>query len=380
MRKKTMTQEAKVSETPKRGFKTDPLLWLIPIMMSGLGILMVTSTTSPISFEVSGTPFTMGMRQLQWLGIALAAMIVTYALPIRLWHKMSGFIWLASLFAVVLTLIPGIGTSVGGAHRWLRIAGISIQPTEILILAAVFVVARFASKNALVPGKCFFQVLMLMVVSCIPIMMQPDLGSMLLIMIICMGMYVERFGWTLPLFTGGLGAALLSLFIFIEPYRMRRVSAFLNPWTDPLDTGFQTIQGLIAFANGGAMGSGLGHGFQKLQYLPAAYTDFIYAAIGEELGLLGTLGILLLCFMWFIRCRILYNRVPEGYETSVVWGVALTVLLPFVINIAGVTNLMPLTGMPLPFISYGGSSMVMMWVRVGILLRIYKETEQALAL
>ena len=372
-------QEIEKQELPKKNFKTDPLLWLIPIVMSGIGLLMVTSTTSPISFEVSGTPFIMGMRQLQWLGIALVAMIITYALPIRFWYMSSGLLWLGSLFAVILTLVPGIGTSVGGAHRWIRIpGGISIQPTEILILAAVFVVARFASRNELTPVRCFIQTLILMVVSCIPIMLQPDLGSTILLLLICMGMYVERFGWTLPLFAGGCGGALLILFITLEPYRMRRVSAFLNPWLDPLDTGFQTIQGLIAFANGGAFGSGLGHGFQKLQYLPAAYTDFIYAAIGEELGLLGTLGILLLCLMWLSRCRVLYNRVSQGYETSLVWGVALTVILPFAINIAGVTNMMPLTGMPLPFISYGGSSLVMMWVRIGLLLRIYKEAEQVL--
>jgi cell division protein FtsW len=193
-----------------------------------------------------------------------------------------------------------------------------------------------------------------------------------------MGMYVERFGWKLPLMSGLFGSALLSFFIVSSSYRWRRFQAFLDPWLDPLDSGFQTIQGLIAFSNGSGWGSGLGHGFQKLNYLPAAYTDYIYAALGEELGLIGTMGVLALCLMWAVRCRILYNRVPEGFPTSLVWGITLTIVLPFFINIAGVTKLMPLTGMPLPFLSYGGSALIMMWVRVGVVLRIHKEFREAL--
>lgn len=361
---------------PAKTFKVDPLLWLIPVVMSGLGILMVTSTTSPISFEISGTPFTMGIRQLRWLGIGMTIMMLSYCVPIRFWHASSGLFWLASMLSVVMTLIPGVGTSIGGAQRWIRVGGFSVQPSEVLIFSVVFLVARFSVRHELNPQRCFLLVSILLVLSALPLIGQPDLGSTILVLLVCMGMYVERFGWRLPLLAGGVGIAVLPLLIMLEPYRLRRIRAFLNPWLDPLDTGFQTIQGLIAFANGGPWGLGLGHGFQKLQYLPAAYTDFIYAAVGEELGLLGTLGILALCLMWTMRCRLLYNRVAGSFETSVVWGITLTVVLPFFINIAGVTNLMPLTGMPLPFVSYGGSSLVMMWVRVGVLLKLYKESSR----
>jgi cell division protein FtsW len=353
--------------------KVDAILWLIPLVLSGIGILMVTSTTSPLSFEISGTPFIMGVRQLKWLGLGIGVMLFTYCVPVKVWFKLSGVFWLVSLLATAAALLPGIGASVGGAQRWIRIAGISVQPSEILTLSVVVIVAKLSVKNEWNPERCFSQILFLLIVSGIPLMAQPDLGTTILIMIICMGMFVERFGWKLPLFTGICGSALISLFILFEPYRMRRVRAFLDPWLDPLDSGFQTIQGLIAFANGGTWGSGLGHGFQKLQYLPAAYTDFIYAALGEEMGLIGTLGVLALCLMWVWRCRVLYNCVPEGFETSLVWGLTLTIVVPFFINIAGVTNLMPLTGMPLPFISYGGSALVMMWMRVGLLLRMHRE-------
>ncbi|MDR3254788.1 MAG: putative lipid II flippase FtsW [Synergistaceae bacterium] len=356
-----------------QALKVDSLLWLIPLILSGIGLLMVTSTTSPLSFEISGTPFIMGARQLKWLGLGVSVMLFSYCVPVKVWFKTSGVFWLLSLVATIATLIPGIGTAVGGAQRWIRIAGISIQPSEILTLSVVIIVAKLSVRNEMNPERCFSRIMFLLFVSAIPLMAQPDLGSTILIVMICMGMYVERFGWRLPIFTGMCGSVLLAFVIIFEPYRMRRIMAFLNPWLDPLDTGFQTIQGLIAFANGGTWGAGLGHGFQKLQYLPAAYTDFIYAALGEEMGLIGTLGILALCLMWIWRCRLLYNRVDEGFETSLVWGVTLTIAVPFFINVAGVTKLMPLTGMPLPFISYGGSALVMMWMRVGLLLRMHKE-------
>jgi cell division protein FtsW len=286
---------------------------------------------------------------------------------------MSGPLWALSLILLTATLVPGVGSLVSGARRWIRVAGVSVQPSEILTLALIMVVAKLMARNEMNPQKCFYRILLILIVSAIPLLKQPDLGSTILISAICMGMYVERFGWKLPLVTGVFGAAMIAVFIMLKPYRMRRVYAFLNPWLDPLDTGFQTIQGLIAFANGGKWGTGLGHGFQKLQYLPAASTDFIYAALGEEMGLIGTLGVLALFFLWLTRCRELYNRAPEGYETALVWGVTLTIAIPLFINVAGVTNAMPLTGMPLPFVSYGGSSLVMMWMRVGLLLRIHKE-------
>lgn len=368
---------AEIAEAPPQiddgPLKIDPMLWLIPLILSSIGILMVTSTTSPTSFASSGTPFVTGMRQFNWLLLGMGTMIVTMCIPIRFWYRISGPFWILAFLMVLATLVPGLGRRVGGAQRWLRLPGIAIQPSEILTLAVVFLTGKYFVRNELNPPRCFARVLGLIVISILPLIKQPDLGSIILILLICMGMYVERFGWKLPLFAGCVGSIGLMLFVLFEPYRMRRINAWLNPWQDPLDTGFQTVQGLIAFANGGAWGSGLGHGFQKLNYLPAAYTDFIYAALGEEIGLIGTLGLLTLCLLWVTRCRSLYNRAPEGYETSLVWGIMLTIVLPLFINVAGVTNLMPLTGMPLPFVSYGGSSLIVMWMRIGILLRVNRE-------
>ena len=275
-----------------------------------------------------------------------------------------------------LPIIPGIGASVGGARRWIQIPGlsISIQPGELLCLAMALHLAKLFSREDKDPLKAFIAVITLMVIAVVPLLSQPDLGTTILIFLISMGMYVERVGWRLPIICGGIGILSLSpILIFGEAYRMRRVSAFLDPWSDPLDTGFQAIQGLIAFSNGGFWGTGMGHGFQKLNYLPAAYTDFIYAAIGEELGFAGTAGVLFLFGFWVTQVRGIYYKSDDVFKSALTWGVVLTVILPLAINVAGVTKMLPLTGMPLPFISYGGTSLLTMWSRVGLLMRLEKE-------
>ncbi|MCE5202520.1 MAG: putative lipid II flippase FtsW [Synergistaceae bacterium] len=368
------------TEEPRIGaklFRINPLLWVIPLILSGIGILMITSTTSPNSFIYTGTPFQMGIKQMQWLLIAICGMLVMYTIPLRIWEKLSGPILIMTWIITWLPLVPGIGVEVGGARRWIHIpsVSVSIQPGELLCLAMAFHLAKILSRGEKDPANTFISTIVLVVSASIPLLIQPDLGTTILIFLVSMGMYVERIGWKWPIMAGGLlGGIVFPVLIFFEPYRMRRVTAFLDPWTDPLDKGFQAIQGLIAFSNGGFWGAGLGHGFQKLNYLPAAYTDFIYAAIGEELGLVGTLGVLALFAFWISQARSIYYRTSDGFKSSLTWGITLTVVIPLVINVAGVTKLMPLTGMPLPFISYGGTSLLTMWSRLGILLRLEKES------
>lgn len=350
----------------------DPSLWLIPLLLSGIGIVMITSATSPLSFADSGTPFEMGVKQTIWLFLALGAMAFSFSIPLRIWSRLSGLLWLFSLVLAVVTLVPGIGVVAGGARRWLRIGGFSLQSGELVCLAMVLHLSKVLDRDK-DPRLAFFRTLTIAFISSVPILLQPDMGTALLLWGVAMGIYIERFGWKGPiLLSVCLSIPVLGL-IVMEPYRMRRITAFLDPWKDPLDTGFQAIQGLIAFANGGLWGTGIGHGLQKLQYLPAAYTDFIFAEVGEELGLLGTAGILVLFGIWAWRAFCLYDDLPDRGQASLLWGLALTISLPMIINVGGVTKVMPLTGMPLPFVSYGGTSLLMMWTRIGIILRIAKE-------
>ena len=372
-----MTEQSE-AESKERGYKANPFIWVIPLILSGIGILMITSTTSPTSFIYTGTPFQMGIKQLRWLGIALCGMFFVYSVPIRIWYKYSSLLLILMWFVSWLPLFPGVGEAIGGARRWIRLPGlgVSLQPGELLCLAVALHVAKLLSRKAeRDPLKSFTMTMILTLLAVLPLIAQPDLGTTILIFTVAMGMYVEKVGWRYPLFAGGsIAAAALPMLIVFEPYRMRRLLAWLDPWRDPLNKGFQAIKGLIAFANGGLWGSGLGHGFQKLNYLPAAYTDFIYAAVGEELGFAGTLCILALFAFWLMQTRDSYFRSEDSFKATLIWGISLTILLPLVINVAGVTKMIPLTGMPLPFVSYGGTSLVTMWARVGLLLRLEKDS------
>ena len=333
-------------------YRANPFIWVIPLILSGVGILMITSTTSPNSFVLTGTPFQTGLRQLRWLAIAVCGMFFVYSVPVRIWKRFSAPLYIMMWLMTWLPLIPGIGDAAGGASRWIRLPGlgVSLQPGELLALALALHIAKLLTRDGdRDPLKTFTRVLTLVVFTSLPLLAQPDLGTTILVFTVAMGMYVERIGWRYPLIAGGfIGGVAFPLLILLEPYRMRRVFAFLDPWADPLNKGFQAIQGLIAFANGGMWGSGLGHGFQKLNYLPAAYTDFIYAAIGEELGFIGTACVLALFGFWILQTRAAYFRTQDDFKASLIWGITLTVFLPFVINIAGVTKMMPLKGMALP--------------------------------
>ena len=358
---------------------TDIWLWLIPLILSGVGILMVTSATSNDVYDKSGSPFTVGFRQARFLGLGFAVMLLASCISVNKWRKIAPALWICSVVLTCGTLIPGIGVSVNGASRWLRFGRLTFQPSELMVLAVVLAVARLFEKNSSDAKKCMRALLCIMGISAAPILKQPDFGTTVMLVAVCMGMFVERFGWKYPLVLGAVLLVPIAGLVYLEEYRITRLLAFLDPFKYPSGTGYQIIQSLIAFANGEAWGAGLGHGLQKLHYLPAGYTDFIYAMLGEEVGLPGTMGVLLLFAFWILRCRFLYKRVRDGFETSVVWGITLTTLLPFFINIAGVTKLIPLTGMPLPFISYGGSAMFMAWMRIGVLLRMHKSSTEATA-
>jgi cell division protein FtsW len=199
------------------------------------------------------------------------------------------------------------------------------------------------------------------------------MGGVVLFVGICVSMHVVDRGWKYPLLGGVFLLISFVLMIYAKEYRISRLGAFLDPWEDPLKGGFQIIQGLVAFSNGVVFGMGIGKGLQKLNYLPAAQTDYIFPAIGEELGLLGTLSVVFVYIAWTWKTYQLYRRSRDSYTSLLIWGMAVSVLFPLFVNLGGVMRLMPLSGIPLPFLSAGGTSLVFMWVRVGFLLRVGKE-------
>ena len=354
--------------------RADPFLWIIPLVLTAFGIMMIFSLTSQTSLEEFGTPFMIGFRQVEWFLIGIGGMIIAYMLPPVFWRRSSGFLWIFTLFLLLLTLVPGIGIEAGGARRWLGFGSLRFQPLELLSL----VVAVHLSKLLTTSGKTgirafFFVTGIVLTLSVLPLLFQPNMGGTILIFALAMAIHVHNRGWGWPLVLGSIGFAGFFFFILKEGYRLRRYLAFVDPWSQPRDSGFQVIQGLVAFSNGGLFGTGIGKGLQKLNFLPAAHTDYIFATIGEEFGFIGTFAVVLLFFLWTVRVCGACRALTDPFLSSMVWGIAVSILLPLFINLGGVLKLMPLTGIPLPFISYGGSSLLFMWIKIGILLRAGKE-------
>ena len=328
-----------------------------------------------------GNPYAAPIRQGQFIGLGITAMLVSLAFSSTSLRRNSGKLFALSWILLLLTLIPGIGVKVGGARRWLALPGFRLQPLEmVLFTLPIFMADRLTDEDSVTKRGDFHSfirpTLIVIAMAGVPLMLQPNLGGTIIVTAICFTMHVERRGWRWPARGFVFGVGLVVLLIMIAPYRMRRFYAFWDPWSDPTNTGFQIIQGLVAFANGALTGVGIGHGLQEERYLPEADTDYIFPAIGEEFGLVGTMSLLLLYGLWTWRAYYIYRDAKTPFTKSLALGLTASVIYPMFVNVAGVTKLMPLTGIPMPFISAGGSSMLFMWAKVGILMCIKMENKQ----
>ena len=346
------------------------LIWGIPLILSLCGLVMIASLSLRNSMG-GGNPYIQILKQFQFFGLGLIVMVCCALSPLSLIRSWSGLLWGLALILVLGTLIPGLGVRVGGARRWLSLAGVRFQPLEFLSLAIpLFLADRLARSERKGLSLFLRPTFTVMICSVAPLLFQPNLGGTILVTFICLMMHVENRGWKYPLWGGGLLIVLFFVLIWIEPYRMRRFLAFWDPWSDPMNKGFQIIQGLVAFCNGRLFGVGIGKGLQEDEYLPAAQTDYIFSAIGEEFGLVGTLFILSLYALWTIRAYRIYRRCTNPFLSALTIGLTTSIIGPMFINLGGVMKLMPLTGIPLPFVSAGGSAMILMWAKVGILMRV----------
>ena len=361
-------------QKPKLHADGDPFLWIIPLVLNAFGILMIFSLTSHTALEEFGSPFALGIRQVQWLLVSLLCMVLVYLIPIAIWKEFSGVLWILAIFFLILTLIPGIGIKAGGARRWIGFGTLRFQPIELLSLAVAVHLSKLMTKSSKQGLHAFFSLTApILGFSALPLIFQPNMGGTILIFALTMAIHVETRGWSWPILFGGTGFAFFFFIIIQAGYRLRRYMAFLDPWEEPLDSGFQVIQGMVAFANGGLLGVGVGKGLQKLNYLPAAHTDYIFATIGEEFGFVGSFMVVFLFFLWTFRAYSTYRKSEDPFHAALIWAISASMLIPFFINLGGVLKLMPLTGIPLPFISYGGSSLLFMWIRVGLIMRVCKE-------
>ena len=350
--------------------------FITPFILSTCGLIMIFS----LSFRNNLlNPYAAPLKQFQFIGIGITLMFCCMNIKPETFRKISDKLWEVSFILLVLTYFFGV--RVGGARRWLGIMGFRFQPLEFLLFTVpIFMADRLTNKTSSIGRRgdlhSFLRPTMLVILmSGLPLMLQPNLGGTILVVAICFVMHIERKGWKYPAWGTLIAILAVIVLIFIAPYRMRRVRAFLDPWDDPTDTGFQIIQGLVAFANGSVSGVGIGRGLQQERYLPEAQTDYIFPAIGEEFGLIGTMFLIILYALWTWRAYYIYRDAKTPFLKSLALGLTASVIFPMFINVMGVTKLMPLTGIPMPFISSGGSSMVFMWMKVGLLLSIKSESK-----
>ena len=376
------------TQTGPKG-RPDFLLLIMTFVLVGFGLVMVFSASSNIAvidrrYNFDALYFT--KRQIVWVGLGTVAMLMLMNIRYQFFKK--GFILYFIPVLIMLALVPFIGDLRNGARSWLGVGSLGIQPTEFAKLALILYMGRLITKK----GEKFrdfkrglLPVMIIVGVICGLIMLQPDMGAAI-ILAACAAVIIIAGGSNLKqvFFSGAVVSVIVGLFIslayMINPqaweYRIARFTSFLDPFHDPQGDSWQLVHSLYALGHGGFAGVGLGNGVQKLHYLPLAYNDFIFAVIGEELGFLGS-ALFLLFFLFFLwRAMIVALRCPDVYGTVVGVGIISLIAIQAVINIGGVIGAMPITGVTLPFISYGGSSMLVTMASMGILLSISREANR----
>ncbi|MFD2628296.1 stage V sporulation protein E [Oceanobacillus kapialis] len=349
---------------------------LIVVVMSLLtaGIVMVYSSSYVWSDYKFGDSTYYLKRQLLFAGAGIVAMIGTMLIPYGTWKKYAKVLLISCFVLLLLVLVPGVGMVRGGAQSWIGVGAFSIQPSEFMKLGLIiFLAAYLAANQKYITSfkKGFFPSIMLIFTAFGLIMLQPDLGTGMVLVLTCMVMVFVSGARFLHFF--GLAALGLIGFVVLiasAPYRISRITAFLNPWEDPLGDGFQIIQSLYAIGPGGLMGLGLGESLQKYFYLPEPQTDFIFAILGEELGFLGGSTVIALFLLLLWRGIKISLDAPDSFARFLALGIISMLAIQAMINISVVIGLIPVTGITLPFLSYGGSSLTLTLCSVGILLNI----------
>lgn len=338
------------------------------------GIVMVYSSSYVWSDYKFGDSTYYLKRQLLFAGAGIVAMIGTMLIPYGTWKKYAKVLLISCFVLLLLVLVPGVGMVRGGAQSWIGVGAFSIQPSEFMKLGLIiFLAAYLAANQKYITSfkKGFFPSIMLIFTAFGLIMLQPDLGTGMVLVLTCMVMVFVSGARFLHFF--GLAALGLIGFVVLiasAPYRISRITAFLNPWEDPLGDGFQIIQSLYAIGPGGLMGLGLGESLQKYFYLPEPQTDFIFAILGEELGFLGGSTVIALFLLLLWRGIKISLDAPDSFARFLALGIISMLAIQAMINISVVIGLIPVTGITLPFLSYGGSSLTLTLCSVGILLNI----------
>lgn len=357
----------------------DSTLLLLAVTLTCLGVVMVFSSSCIMAGEKYGDPFYFLKKQGQFALAGTLLMILTMYIDYEFWRKFAIPLLILGICLLGLLFVPGLGVKAGGAARWLRLPGVTVQPAEFVKLGLVlYLASSMTRKKEKISSFTFGFLPYILVLGAILglLLMQPDLGSAMIIAgvsIVMMLLAGVRWRYAIPTILAAL--PVIYFLIMSVDYRRRRILAFLNPWEDPYDTGFQIIQSLIAFGNGGVLGKGLGVGEQKLFYLPEAHTDFIFSVIGEELGFLGVIVVAGLFLLLLLRGLRVAAHAEDPFARYLAFGLSLLLGLEAFVNMGVCMGLLPTKGLALPFLSYGGTSLVASLVAIGILLNISSRVE-----
>lgn len=367
----------------ERRFDMDMPLLVGALCLLGLGLVMVSSASMEVAAGLLGNPMFYMVRQIIYLLIGVAALLVTLSIPLQLWEQFRFPLLFLGFALLVAVLIPGIGREVNGSWRWIQVGPINIQPSELAkLFAVVFLAGYLVHRREEVKEQWFGFIKPFMVLGPMAwlLIIEPDFGATVVLMGAATGMlFLGGVGlFRFALLFGSLGA-MAGLLVLFEPYRLQRLTGFLNPWNDPYGTGYQLTQALIAFGRGDWLGMGLGNSIQKQFYLPEAHTDFVFAVLAEELGLIGALAAFGLLI--FVAIRSLYiglwaERAGRFFSAYLAYGLAIMWCGQILINVGVNVGLLPTKGLTLPFLSYGGSSLVVCCISLGLLLRIDWERRQ----
>ncbi|MEY4921943.1 MAG: cell division protein FtsW [Pseudomonadota bacterium] len=371
------------SDTTSMVLYDKTLLWLT-FGLAIIGFVMVTSASMPIGQRLAGDPFLFAKRDALYLLLALGLSLVTLRIPMAIWQRYSNIMLLISI--MMLLVVLAVGSSVNGASRWISLGPLRIQPAELSKLSlfcylASYLVRKVEEVRSNFWGFC--KPMGVMVILAVLLLAQPDLGTVVVLFITTLAMLFLA-GAKMWQFLAIIGSGVLAvcLLIIAEPYRMRRVTSFWNPWADPFGSGYQLTQSLMAFGRGEFWGQGLGNSVQKLEYLPEAHTDFIFSILGEELGYIGVVLALLMVFFVAFRAMSIGRRaleIDQRFSGFLACSIGIWFSFQALVNVGAAAGMLPTKGLTLPLISYGGSSLIIMSTAIVLLLRIDFETRLAKA-
>jgi cell division protein FtsW len=362
-------------------FNFDPMLVIVTVALVCIGYIMVASSSLHLGVEQKQDSFYYPIRQFAHIFLGVVLAIAVASTPMKTWRKIGSGLFITGLFMLVIVLIPGLGVKVNGSIRWLSLFGIRIQVSEIVKFFSVIYMAGYVTRyeeNLQSSAYGIIKPMLLFSVACMLLLLEPDFGSAVVILMIAMGM----------MFLGGarlkqfivllvLVVMMAVSLVIVAPYRMARLVSFIDPFKDYLKSGYQLSQALISFGRGEILGVGLGSGIQKLFYLPEAHTDFLFSVIGEELGLIGVCVVITLYSLLIWRAFNIAaeaEQVGQRFSAFIAYGLGIWLGFQSFVNMGVNMGILPTKGLTLPLMSYGGSSMMVMCCAIALLYRVHNET------